>query len=378
MNGILYTIMMVGLWIANLFNGTGLGAAYQTTEKLRIIIFLLCAVIFLVSSKRGQGYIAKRDFTIFSCMTCLFLISSYLHGYARTGLHYLSVFALIYILSKMKVSAKAVRLTGGVYLILGIAVLYIFDYGNIFSGWNPNTIGMIGLYSYLIFLIPFYNCPKNSFSKLFLIVVTFIYMFLIEPTDSRSCTWFAIIAILVVLSIIPKTVIVKTNKKYLWLLLIPLFIAIVVILVSKSSYMQTLNLWSREKFKKTIFNGRDILWENGFQVLFQNFIFGRGSLEGNWHNCMISILTAYGVVGGLLWILALNIIIKKGENWLNDIIVPGCIISFFIMYIQQSVELGLVHESPNLLPYIVLGMMLGRINYLKNKNLLLEEMEKND
>lgn len=375
MNGILYTIIMVGLWIANLFNGTGLGVAYQTTEKLRIIIFLLCIVIFLVSSKRGQGYIEKRDFVVFSCMSCLFIASSYFQGYTRMGVHYLSAFALIYVLSKMEVNEKAVRLTGYVYLILGVAVLYIFDYGTIFAGWNPNTIGMIGLYSYLFFMIPYYSSQKNIFIKIFLIIVTFIYMGLIQPTDSRSCTWFAAIAILLALSIIPKTMIVKANKKYFWLLLVPFFVAVIVVLISNGSYMQTLDLWSMEKFQKPLFNGRDMLWENGFQVLFQNFIFGRGSLEGNWHNCMIGILTAYGVVGGLLWILAFDTIIKKGKNWLSDVIVPGCIISFFIMYIQQSVELGLVHEAPNLLPYIVLGMMLGRVNFLKNKSLLLKEME---
>ena len=375
MNGILYTIMMVGLWIVNLFNGTGLGVSYQTTEKLRVIIFLLCILIFAVGCKRGQRYVEKRDFIIFGCMSCLFIASSYFQGYAKMGFHYLSVFALIYILSKMEASAKAVKLTGLLYLVFGIAVLYIFDYGSIFAGWNPNTIGMIGLYSYLIFLIPFYNSSKNVFSKIFLIIVTFIYMCLIEPTDSRSCTWFAVIAILVVLSIIPQKVMVKPNKRYFWILLVPLLVAVVVVLFSKGNYMQTLDLWSIEKFQKPIFNGRDVLWDKGFQVLFQNFIFGRGSLDGNWHNCLIGILTAYGVVGGLLWIMALNNLIKKGTNWLDDIIVPGCIISFFIMYIQQSVELGLVHESPNLLPYIVLGIMLGRVNFLKNKSLLLEEVE---
>lgn len=375
MNGILYTIIMVGLWIANLFNGTGLGIAYQTTEKLRIIIFLFCIVIFLVSSKRGQGYIEKRDFVVFSCMSCLFIASSYFQGYAKMGVHYLSVFALIYVLSKLKVNERAVRMTGFVYFILGVAVLYIFNYGTVFAGWNPNTIGMIGLYSYLIFMIPYYSSQKSNFTKIFLIIATFLYMGLIQPTDSRSCTWFAAIAVLFALSIIPKTMIVQTNKKYFWLLLVPFFVAIIVVLISKGSYMQTLDLWSMEKFQKPIFNGRDILWENGFQVLLQNFIFGSGSLAGNWHNCMIGILTAYGVIGGVLWILALNTIIKKGRNWLNDVIVPGCIISFFIMYLQQSVELGLVHESPNLLPYIVLGMMLGRVNFLKNKSLLLKEME---
>lgn len=375
MKSILYVVIMVLLWCANLFNGTGLGTAYQTSEKLRGLIFLLFFFILLIRCKRGYEHTKKIDFIIFSSMSCLFIASSYFQGYAKMGVHYLSVFALIYVLSKLKVNERAVRMTGFVYFILGVAVLYIFNYGTVFAGWNPNTIGMIGLYSYLIFMIPYYSSQKSNFTKIFLIIATFLYMSLIQPTDSRSCTWFAAIAVLFALSIIPKTMIVQTNKKYFWLLLVPFFVAIIVVLISKGSYMQTLDLWSMEKFKKPIFNGRDILWENGFQVLLQNFIFGSGSLAGNWHNCMIGILTAYGVIGGVLWILALNTIIKKGRNWLNDVIVPGCIISFFIMYLQQSVELGLVHESPNLLPYIVLGMMLGRVNFLKNKSLLLKEME---
>lgn len=378
MNSVLYMIIMTILWIANLFNGTGLGEVYQTTERLRIIIYIVFVFMAVISYKKGQHYINKRYFTVFFGLFFVFVFSSYIQGYGLMGLHYLSAFALIYILSKIDVREKAVRLTAYVYLILGIVVLYIFDYGTIFAGWNPNTIGMIGLYSYLVFLIPFYNSKNKLFSNVFLIAITLLYMGLIEPTNSRSCTWFAAIAVLLALSFIPQTIIVKGNKKYFWLLLIPFFVAVIIVLISQGSYMQTLNLWSIKKFKKPLFNGRDGLWEVGFQLLFQNFLFGRGTLEGNWHNCMISILTAYGITGGLLWIFSLNNIMESGKKWLNDAIVPGCIISFFIMYIQQSVELGLVHESPNLLPYIVLGMMLGRIKFLRKKHLFLNEVEEND
>lgn len=264
----------------------------------------------------------------------------------------------------MEANVKAVKLTGYIYFILGIVVLYLYDYGSIFAGWNPNTIGMIGLYSYLIFLISFYNNEKKQVTKIFLIIVTCLYMWLIKPTDSRSCMWFAIVAILFALSIIPQTIIIKIKKGYFWLLLVPLFIAATVVLISKTNYMKALNLWSIKKFHKLLFNGRDVLWENGFQLILKNFVFGNGSLEGNWHNCLIGIMTAYGVIGGLLWVGVLNNIIKRGTKHLNDGVILGCTISFFIMYIQQSVELGLVLESPNLLPYIVLGIMLGRANYL--------------
>ena len=38
-------------------------------------------------------------------------------------------------------------------------------------------------------------------------------------------------------------------------------------------------------------------------------------------------------------------------------------------YIPYDVELGLICEAPNLLPYIVLGVMLGRIKYLRENSI---------
>ena len=368
MKSIMYTLLMTILWILNLFNGTGLGMVYQTTEKTRSLIYIAAIFIIIMKCREHHLWVDKQDFIIFGGMAFIFIAVSMFKGNGAMGLHYLTAFLLIYCLSKLNVYEKTVKLTGLVYAAMGLGVLYIYDYGSILSGWNGNTIGMTGLYSFLFFLISFHDVNSIR-SKVIVVALTLIYIYLIIPTDSRSCTWFAIIAVLFAVSIFPRNIILKTDSRlYLWLL-IPLLVALVVVIISQGTYMQQLDLWSLQKFKKPIFNGRDEIWENGLNVLFNNLLFGRGNLEGNWHNCIITVLTAYGIIGSTLWVMAFQRILSRGRLWLRDSIVVGCIITFLMMYIQQSVELGLICEAPNLLPYIVLGVMLGRIKYLRENSI---------
>ena len=65
--------------------------------------------------------------------------------------------------------------------------------------------------------------------------------------------------------------------------------------------------------------------------------------------------------------MAFQRILIRGREWIEDVVVAGSIITFLLMYIQQSVELGIINEMPNTLPYIVLGVLLGRIRYLRNQ-----------
>lgn len=368
MNSILYTIIMSGLWILNLFNGSGLGQAYRTTEKARIVILIVFIVVIIIRCKERHFLMYRRNLFMFSGMAIIFSTVPLLKGYGNMGFHYLFAFMLVYILSRIGVKDLAIRLTGIIYMIMGMGVLYIYDYGSTLSGWNGNTIGMIGLYSFLIFLISFYNV-KDTKIKVAIIAITIIYIRLIGPTDSRSSVVFASMAVLFALSILPRKFIMKTDKRYYWWLLLPLFVAIIVIIVSYGSYMKTLDLWSLRNFQKPIFNGRDELWEKGLKILRVNPLLGGGTLMGNWHNCVITVLVAYGCMGCIFWILSLQNILSKGRKWIDDVVISGSIITFIMMYIQQSVELGLVHENPNLLPYIVLGIMLGRVKFLdKYKN----------
>lgn len=366
MNSIIYTVIMAVLWILNLFNDTGLGQAYRTTEKARIVVILLFVIVIIFRCKGRQFLVDKRDFIIFGGMTSIVIVVSNIKGFGNMGLHYITTFLLIYILGQIKVHSLAIKLTGLIYMLLGMSILYIYDYTTILSGWNGNTIGMIGLYSFLIFLISYYDVKRFK-NKIIILVIIGIYIKLISPTDSRSSIWFAVIAVLLALSILPRKIIMGTDKRYYLWLLVPLFIAIIVVNISQGPYMGKLNLWSIRNFQKPIFNGRDVLWKDGFKSLGEHVLFGTGTLAGNWHNCVVTMLVAYGCIGYSFWMLALQKILSKGRRWINDVVVLGCIITFIIMYLQQSVELGLVNENPNILPYVVLGIMLGRVKRLEEK-----------
>lgn len=366
MNPILYTVIMTILWIANLLNDSGLGQVYQTTQKFRLlIIFIFLLIVIFKFAKNKKIILQKKDMFIFGGMFFIFGSISYLTGNKQSGLNYLYVFLLIYVMSKIEVKEFAARFVGITYLCLGMGVIYIYGHSAILSGWNGNTIGMLGFYSFLIFLIQFYD-TKNIKSKVLILIVTLLYINLIGTTDSRSSIFFAVLTVLFALSFISRDFIIASPNRYYFWLLIPLIVAIIVVIFSKGSYMQLLNHWSIAHFKKPIFNGRDELWDTGFKLFKAHFFIGTGSLKGNWHNCIISILTTYGLMGTVCWILSFQNILKKGYQWINDTIICGCTITFLMMFIQQSVELGLLAENPNLLPYIVLGMMLGRVKYLNN------------
>ena len=361
---------MTVLWVLNLFNDSGFGQAHQTTERARIIIVLLflILIIFECKQKSNRLSIARQDFIVFGLFFVLAIMISYIRGYGYMGAYYISLFMLVYILGKIRVHSYAMKWVSIIYMFLGILILYIFDYKSVLSGWNGNTIGMIGLYSFLIFLISFYDV-KNFKNKLIILSVTGVYAWLIAPTDSRSSILFAIIAVLFALSILPRKIILKNDKRYYGWLLLPLIIAIFVVIISHGSYMKNLDAWSLSKFNKPLFNGRDKLWKSGFNILRKYVLFGSGTVEGNWHNCVVTALVAYGCVGCYLWIKTFQKILAKGRYWINDKIVSGCIITFIIMYVQQSVELGLINEKPNILPYMVLGIMLGRVRLLDTRKI---------
>lgn len=177
--------------------------------------------------------------------------------------------------------------------------------------------------------------------------------------------WFAIVFLLFALGVLPHKFVTKSSNRYIIWLLVPVFVAIFVIQISKTSFYTVLDSWSINNFNKTIFNGRDILWQHCFKLIGQKLFFGSGTFVGNWHNGVLTALIGVGIVGTALWMYSLKHILSMGQKYITDSYIVGCILSFIIIYLQQSVELGLVKEAPNLIPYIILGVMLGRVRYLK-------------
>lgn len=369
-NSFFYICILTVIWIVNLFNGTNLDAVYHVTDVAKIAVVVLTLFIVCGSFKKNHDIRIKRsDFNIFGGMFLTFYVSSFLNGFSTQSFDYLWVFCIVYFLSKIKINNTIILWTGLIYGFLGALILCTYNYGNLLKGWNENSIAMLGMHSFLILIIPFFD-KTSTRSRVMLIFSTIIFSILIYPTNSRSGILFLIISILFALNILPRTIAISGKYRFIFLLFMPLIITGFVALISNSHFFDSLNVWSITHFQKPIFNGREQIWQEGFKLLSKNLFFGCGNLVTlNWHNSAIHCLTAYGIVGYSFWLASFHKILYSVKKYYVDPYICGCLISFLVLWLQQSVELGFISASPSLLPYIILGLMLGRKRFIDSESL---------
>lgn len=366
MSSVFFTAEVVLVWLSSLFNGTGIGNTYHT-DRITITVLVLAAAILLVKNRQTQ--VPRDIFLTFGGMTVIFTFSALFHGYGVSGLQYLCCFLLVYIFSQIPFREHYMRLAGLAILALGSAILVIYNFGTALSGWNGNSIAMIGLFSYIIFVAAFYNM-RSWRAKFLILLAGAAILWLTVVTDSRSCMLLIVVTMAFALLMKPCPRMLRSRGSVKFLLLIPLVVAVITILLSLSGAAATLDVWSQEAFEKPIFNGRDTIWLDGLLDLLRHPLFGSGNISANsWHNTAIACLTSFGVLGYLFWLNSLYTVLKRGGNYLSDPIVTGCMMAFLLMNAQQSVELGMFALNPNLLVYLPLGLMLGRIRYLQGSEI---------
>lgn len=354
-----YGLIFLIIWIVNFLNGTGIGNAYQTTEIFKTIVVFVGIINLLIDfSKKRTITVNKKIFNSYFLMILFFFISSLLSGYLKRTLDFLWVYILVYLISKIPISHKLIKTIGSWYILMGLVVLFLFNYTSIFSGWNGNTIGMTVMYSYLFYLLKGFK--TYSFKNIsFLIILTMVYLTLLYPTDSRSSILFSIIGLLYTLGLLSDKLI---NKKYsiLLLLLLPLFISLITITISNiPNVYDPLNTWSIKNFEKPIFNGRNDLYLQGLRLLSNNILFGCGNiLHSSWHNSAIHVLATYGILGYLAWISSYFHTLNKTIHSQNKLL-KSSVIMFLLVYVHQSVELGFIITNPNILPYVMFGVIIS-------------------
>ncbi len=368
MRAIIYTVFMCLLWAADLFNETGLGMAYHTTE-LAIGVTIVIAIVFLASQALYEGDLLVKPEYFYTIvpLAVLILATAFVRGAGMKALQIFWPFMLVYILSKTRPSMPAIRMTAMAFAAMGLIVLLVFNYTDFFKGWNYNKIGMLGMASFLGFTIPFFGMREWR-SFVVMPVIGTAYVILIWPTDSRSCCLMIVIQLLLILRIVPIKHVFEKKIGRILLLLVPLFVAVFVVLVSAFGDISGLTQWSYETFNKPLFNGRDWIWKDGLRIWWQHMLFGNAGMNtGHWHNSAISCLVSFGALGYFLWVRMFHLLTSEGEQYLDDICVMGAMTAFVVYYCQQSVELGLFAVQPTIMPYVLLGMMLGRVNYLKQE-----------
>lgn len=362
MHSIMFSLGICLIWAVSLFNETGIGEQYQIYKYAGCIIVLISVCMYIWGLRKRFD---RNSALFYICVFVVFVLMPWTRGYGIENWTFLCSFLLIYIMARVNVATRAMKCAGLAVGALGMIILLIFNLGAELSGWNANRIAMIGLFSFLTFIIPF-SGRKSLLSSVILAAVSIYYFYMIFLTESRSCCLILIVALLFVVFVRDKESIL-TNKGVLVLcLLLPLIIAVAVCIVSQMSFMEQLNDWSLQNFDKTVFNGRDESWITGFQTLWEHPIMGCGNyLDSIQHNSAITCLSNFGIAGYVLWIAFFYRILIRSRYYIYDNIVKGCLLAFLLMYTQQSVELGIINHVPELMIYLPLGLMLGRIKYIK-------------
>ncbi len=364
MGQLITIILIISIWIISFVEPSGWAMMFHLSDKINNLLLILSIIYFISSPSTRQ----RLPFWLVLLIILSFVILPVTLHDSWQGAPYLVSFLTVFIVSQGEITRKVIQSSGLAIAGLGLAILLIYAHGALLSGWNDNAMAMIGLFSFFYFSI-FLIQTKGTYKFWIWNIITYAYLVLLFDTDCRSGMLFAIISVLgIIFSDKVNRFFTRSWSSFL-LLNMPLIIAFMVISISRAGYFYELNSWSLQEFDKPIFNGREILWDFALKQLENENYMGTGKFILNYHNSGIAALSVFGIIGYASWILYFNTNLKQLKKYLDDDIVFGSFFAFCLIFLQQSVDLGFISETPNLLPYMILGVGLGRVRLLQNNHI---------
>lgn len=359
-------IVLAILGALSLVNLSGYADIIHSNDKT--FLFLL-VVGFVVAYKKlsPQTILKKKDFIHGFILFALFWLVSWAAGFDDMGIRYMSYYLCIYMVSNMYINDEDMFYIHWIYCGLCTVILAVSVYGTKLDGWNPNTLAIASLQLLMVFMITHKSGTKKQ-ERLYIAIIIFEFILMVSLA-SRGAEISLLIALLL-LKRREKLDRLLTKKSTIFIIvIIPLIIAAAVVIASNMSFVEALNNWSVKQFNKPIFNGRDEIWEDSFTKMTETpirFFFGSGYLNPGWyHNSAVACLSSYGIIGYILYVMVFYKILCKGIPYWNDDFVRKCMIMFYIICLEQSLE-NTIFQCGSMIttPYVILGMMLGRINQI--------------
>jgi len=364
MGSVLTFIVITAVWIISFVEPSGYAKSIHLADKINLIIAGVSGALLIVHPKNRQRI---PPFLVAGLLVTFIFIPVMFHD-SYEGASYLVAFLCVYMVSNGKITRKLVTRSGLVVAMLGLLVMYIYVKGSVLNGWNDNAISMVGLFSFLYFSISLIYL-KGTRKFWIYNIITAVYVGLMFETDCRSGILFMLIGLACILyHNFSRKLFAGNRLRVLLVLNMPLIIAIVVIAVSNAPYFDDLDYWSFRHFEKGIFSDREVLWNMGFENFYDSSYMGDGEFMFNYHNSAVAALSVFGILGYLCWIGYFYVILNNFVAYIGDRIVFGSYMAFILIFLQQSFDLGFINAMPNLIPYMILGVGLGRIRYLKSRD----------
>ena len=370
-----FPVIVAGiLLLCGFLSVTGIGQAYNVFNRTQnIVIFAFFTYMFI---KYKTYHITKKLLLILSILTLCSVIH-YSKG-EHTILNYIWVWLLIPAFASMTITTSQYKWICRIHGLLGAAIVYATIFTSMFSGWDGNSVAMMIFFCYTAFIAVYVNV--RDMRNVFIIVVfSLFYFYGLNKLNSRSAGIFSFLLMLSMLNIIPLKAMM--NKKFLiFILLVPLIVAVVISLIKDMSFIDRLNEWSYSNTNKPLFNGRDKLWAYGLRILWDRPFIGQGNKHisifaqlgaNNWHNSAVTTLVDAGITGYVILLYAVYYICSAALKFIKDDIVYGLLLAFLFIWLQQTVEMGLIAMKPSIVPYIILALLYSRVvslEKLKNKS----------
>lgn len=352
------------LWLVGFTHGSGFGEAYNILNTTKSLVTIILLGLLLVRSSAFRVNIGG----VLAVLAILYIAFYNELKNDKAVIDYLWVWFIIPIVSLFPLQKVQMKWIGIVFGAVSTLVLLIGNVTNVFDGWDGNSVSLMQFFSYTVFMSVYIDV-KDKKTIRNIVLFSIVYLFLLSAFDSRGAMLFSIAMLLCTISVIPVEKFLK-KRTIIIILLIPLIIAVLITTINDFAFVEKLNDWSLKTFQKPIFNGRDTIWESGFETWWESPFVGNGSfaLADYYHNNAVAILVASGAIGYFLLISTIYKFLNRGLVWLEDSVVRGLITAFLIIWLQQAVEKGLISSQPNVIPYLLLGLLCARINTLEGKN----------
>ena len=359
-------IVLATLGIFSLVNLSGYSNIIRSNDKT-FQFLLIVGIVVAYKKMSPHTAVNKKDFIHGFMLFTLYWLVSWAGGFADLGIRYLSYYLCIYIVSKMYINDEDMLYIHWIYCGLCTLILAVSFFGSKLDGWNDNTLSIVALQLLMVFIITHKPGTKKQ-NRLFVAIIIFEVV-LLNGLASRGAQMSALVALLLLKRRERIDKILQKKGMILLIVVLPLIIAVGVVIASKLPVIEAINDWSLRQFRKPIFNGRDEIWESSFNAMAANklqFFIGSGFINSGWyHNSAVACLSAYGIAGYILYVMVFYKILCKGIPYWNDDFVRKCMIMFYIICLEQSMENTLFQCGAMVTtPYIILGMLLGRINQI--------------
>ncbi len=226
---------------------------------------------------------------------------------------------MLHLSMSVTISIRTRRLTTISYILL--TVIWMFKQG--VGLYNPNTVGIIAVLGviFMDWALSDFKIPKLIKVILFSIFMLLVFHMIFEKSNSRNSIA-AIAVYIFVVNLMPNKLLIKNliNKSIFLFLTVGSLVWTKIVIYLYQHLILIKLFFSNKHF----YTGREIIWDEVWDLLKSSWLFGLGTHQSlssittfNLHNSMLNLLSAYGLLTAVAFIMLAYAVFKNMVNRLE-------------------------------------------------------------